>query len=326
MTRKFMILAIVAILVAFAIREIRLHRAPAIGDAFAGAQGVTVWNSRAQVRVPVTTLSYGQPLEVVERQGDDVEVRTANGEEGWVAPHDLLDAAVWRDASLLNAKTSSMPVEASGQTRARTNLHVTPGRDTPVILQLLGRVPVNMLERKVAPRPVEHSSSANVSTPSLEDWWLVRADTRDSGEVSGWLLGRFVDLNLPDAIEAHESSEGYNAVAWFEINRAVADSGEVKPEYLVLGTRGPEGQPCDFSVIRVYTWSPLRSLYETAYIENNICGDLPVDVTPASRPGGEASFRFRAMGMDGPQTQEYRMLATTVRRVRAQSAKNGRAR
>ena len=67
------------------------------------------------------------------------------------------------------------------------------------------------------------------------------------------------------------SSANVRPVAWFELNRVTDDQGE-HPQYLVAGTRSAEGQPCDFTTMRVYTWNPKKSRYETAFIENDLCG------------------------------------------------------
>src|SRR6184192_664501 len=71
------------------------------------------------------------------------------------------------------------------------------------------------------------------------------------------------------------SSANIRPVAWFELNR-VADLSGDKPQYLLAATRGPEGPACDFRALRVYTWYAKKSRYETAFIENNLCGQLPI--------------------------------------------------
>ena len=77
--------------------------------------------------------------------------------------------------------------------------------------------------------------------------------------------------------------------------------------------RGPEGQACDFSALRVYTWYVKKSRYETAFIENNLCGQLPVRV--GKGPKGEPEFRFRVMD-NIKEERVYRLNQTVVRRIR----------
>jgi hypothetical protein len=101
-------------------------------------------------------------------------------------------------------------------------------------------------------------------------------------------------------------------IAWLELNRVPSPSGDI-PQYLVAGTRSAEGQPCDFTVLRVYTWNPKRTRYETAFIENNLCGQMPIRLDKG--PKGEPEFRFREM--NGPEEDRvYRLTQTVVRRVR----------
>ena len=78
-------------------------------------------------------------------------------------------------------------------------------------------------------------------------------------------------------------------IAWFELDRVSDPAGE-KTQYLVAGARGPEGQPCDFTTLRVYTWNLRKSRYETAFIENDLCGALPVRI--GKGPKNEPEFRF----------------------------------
>jgi len=313
--RSYIVIIVLAIFAVFVVREMNLHRKLAIGEAFVRGQGVTVWNSTAEVRVPVTTLDYGVPVQVLDREGDYAEIRNSSGVQGWVLSRLLLDPAVWKDAALLDEQTKLLPVQGHGETRVRTNFHSAPGRNTPVLLETPSGVPVIMLERKAAPLPAGQAKGAESASAKMEDWWLVRGETRDAGEIAGWILGRFISLDLPEALAGYSSSEGINVTGWYEINRAVDSTGGSKPEYLLVGTRGGEGQPCDFTLARVYTWSLTHSRYETAFIENDLCGSLPVDVTPARGPGGAGFFRFRNAGPAGPENREYGMKFTIVRRV-----------
>jgi hypothetical protein len=130
--------------------------------------------------------------------------------------------------------------------------------------------------------------------------------------IAGWVVARFVELDLPDPVREGANSANIRPLAWFELNRVNGSSGD-KPQYLVAAARGPEGQACDFTALRVYTWYEKRSRYETAFIENNLCGRLPVRV--GKGPRGEPEFRFRVM--DGNKEERvYRLNQTVVRRIR----------
>src|SRR5277367_6494814 len=47
---------------------------------------------------------------------------------------------------------------------------------------------------------------------------------------------------------------------------------------------GPEGQPCDFTALRVYTWGKQKERYETAFVESDVCGKFPILKSRAAGP------------------------------------------
>jgi hypothetical protein len=317
MRRAFIVSVVAGLILAFAIREYRLHRKLPLEEAYIGGQGATVWNSTAQIRSPIANLAYGEPVEIYQRDADYVLVGTSAGVRGWVSSASLIDPDLWRRVALLDATTKSMPVQAVGHTRARANIHTRPGRTSPVILEAPGDSSLIVLRHAAAasgPQPSEADAS---SSPNVEDWWLVRADIKDIGTVSGWVLDRLVSLDLPEPLPEYQSSEDYSVVAWFEINRADdPSSAGYRPEYLVAGVRDSQDQvACDFTLMRVYTWSAKRHRYETAFLDSRLCGKLPVDVTPAKTPGGDAYFRFQNLGSNGIENRAYDMKLTTVRRM-----------
>ncbi len=324
MSRKILFgLAILAIVCVWAYVRARRARLP-LEIAYAGNRQVTLWRSTAQVRQAVATVSFGERLDVLRRFQDQVNVRTSNGTVGWVAERDLLSADLWQKAKDLERRAASMPVEARGHTRVLSNLHIAPGRDTPRIRQLSKTVPVEVFERQPMEVPVaatakageEEENSGGPAEAKKEDWWLVRAHSQDDVTVSGWLLGRFIELEVPSPLPDYASSTGMRILAWFELSRVNDDSGTARPQYLVVGAHGPEGQPCDFTMLRVYTWGIQRGRYETAYVESNACGKLPVKIMPAATPGGEIFFSFQNLDGRGTEERKYFMHQTIVRRIR----------
>lgn len=133
-----------------------------------------------------------------------------------------------------------------------------------------------------------------------------------AGPIAGWVLARFIEPDLPGPVKDYASSADLHVVAWFELNRVPDGSGGEAPQYLVAGTHGGEVQPCDFSMLRVYTWGKARKRYETAYVESNLCGRLPIRVSDT--PKGP-QFEFAgANGSSGNRT--YVMQQTAVHRVK----------
>jgi hypothetical protein len=105
------------------------------------------------------------------------------------------------------------------------------------------------------------------------------------------------------------------------LNKVPSDGGE-RPQYLVAGAHGGEGQPCDFMSLRVYTWGAARQRYETAYVENDLCGRFPIRTS--AMPDG-AEFRFTEIDENNAE-RVYRMKQTIVRRVREDQPAARRAR
>jgi hypothetical protein len=131
------------------------------------------------------------------------------------------------------------------------------------------------------------------------------------------VLGRFVDLDVPEPLPNYASSAGMRIVAWYELNHVIDELGATRPQYLVLGTRSGEGQPCDFTLIRVFTWGKQRDRYETAFVESDLCGKLPLNLTAGRAPGGDAAFSFEDWSTGKSDMRTYQMHQTIVRLERA---------
>jgi hypothetical protein len=311
-----------------------------LGAGFISERSATLYNSIAQVRQPVNTLHYGERVEVMARRNDNVKVRTAAGDVGWVDSRVLMDPALWQRSIKLLDQVRAMPVQARGRTKVQTNLRVEPGRTAARLYQFGRGVPIEVVGRAVAnwaqvTDEKERESASGPSDAKKEDWFLIRAlatrpptestsrtaeATTQPGDqtvpIAGWVVARFVDLDLPDPVRDGINSANVRAVAWFELNR-VADASGAKPQYLVAGIHGSEGQSCDFTTLRVYTWDAKKTRYETAFIENNLCGQLPIRVSKDAKNNPE--FRFHLA--DGAKEERtYRLIQTVVRRVREEGA------
>jgi len=315
-----------------------------LGEAFVSEKAAPLLSSIAQVREQVGMLHYGERVEVVGKRNDFVKVRTSAGTVGWVESRQLMEPALWQRSIKLLDQTRGMLVQARGRTKVSTNLRVQPGRTEPRLYQFGRNVPVEIVGRAVADWAQvtdEKDASNEPQETKKEDWFLVRGvATRPPGEASarasestnttqpgdqttpiaGWVVARFVEMDLPDPVREGAASANVRPVAWFELNRINDPSGD-KPQYLVAAARGPEGQVCDFTALRVYTWYVKKSRYETAFIENNLCGQLPIRLSKG--PRGEPEFRFRVM--DGNKEEHvYRLIQTVVRRIREASEASGK--
>ena len=265
-----------------------------LGEAYIGERTITLWSSVAQVREQTGVLLYGDRVEVLARRNDSVKVRTATGLTGWVDGRYLIEPDLWQRSEKLLEQTRVMPIQARGRTKVPTNLRVQPGRTAPRLYQFSRGMPVEIVGRAVSDwvQVTDEKESSNEPQESKkEDWFLVRAiASRPPGEgairnsaantttqpedqtvpIAGWVVARFVSLYFPDPVRDASSSANIRPIAWFELNRVTDDDGE-HPQYLIAGARGPKGQPCDFTTLRVLTWNRKKSRYETAFIENNLC-------------------------------------------------------
>lgn len=324
MIRKLLIGFGLVLVIGFALYRHFHHAKPPLEAAYVGSQELTLWSTTAQVRAPVATAGFGDRVDVLARLADQVEVRTMAGAVGWTTEDQLLSADFWRQAQELDTVAAKLAVQARGHTRVLTNLHIAPARSAPRIRQLNKSVPLDLYERRVVEVPPVDTNSPEASDGSAaparkkEDWWLVRAylegASKEGLTLSGWLLGRFVDLDVPEPLPDYASAAGMRIVAWYELNQVLDSSGAARPQYLVLGTRGGEGQPCDFTLMRVFTWGNQKARYETAFVESDLCGKLPLKLTAGSTPGADATFSFDDWSVGGAEVRMYHMHQTIVRR------------
>jgi hypothetical protein len=68
--------------------------------------------------------------------------------------------------------------------------------------------------------------------------------------------------------------------------------------------------------MRGYTWSVKHQSYETAFVDSNVCGKLPIKLTRASTPGGDVTFSFKDLSDGSSAPREYLMRQTIIRRMR----------
>jgi hypothetical protein len=309
----------------------------AVGEAYVSERSVTLWSSVAQVREQLGVLLYGDHVDVLSRRNENVKVRTAAGLIGWVDGRYLMEPELWQRSNKLLKQAAAIPLQGRGRTKVPTNLRVEPGRNEPRLYQFSRNTPVEIVGRATADwvQVADEKETGEPAETKKEDWFLVRGTaTRPPGEgvvrnsaittttqpgdqtipIAGWVVARFVALDLPDQVREGAESSNMRVMAWFELNRVSDDHGE-HAQYLVAGAHGPEGLPCDFTTLRVYTWNARKSRYETAFIENNLCGEFPVRVGKDAKD--EPEFRFQLM--DKKEERVYRLIQTVVRRVREET-------
>jgi len=249
-------------------------------------------------------------------------VRTASGVEGWIEQRYLVDQQIYDGLQKLTKDNLNDPVQAPGVLRNDTNLHLTPGRETEHLYQLLAGAKVSILKRGTAEKQpgaaVQPKAGGKASGPVLEDWWLVR----DAENRVGWVLGRMVDIDVP--LDIAQYAEGQRFVAFFALNQ-VQDPGKEGADksvsqYLCAITEPHDGLPYDYNQIRVFTWNVRKHRYETAYREHGLNGILPVTVTSESfdKEGTLPVFILRVKDDSGNVSErKYKLNTPIVRRVLA---------
>jgi Bacterial SH3 domain len=276
----------------------------------------------------VGTVKNGERVEVLDREKRFSRVRTASGIEGWIEQRFLVDQQTYDGLQKLTQENLSDPVQAPAVLRNDSNLHLTPGRETEHLYQLLAGARVSVLKRATAekqaglaavPTKAGKVSGGRLSSgPTLEDWWLVR----DAENRVGWVLARMVDLDVP--LDIAQYAEGQRFVAFFVLNQ-VEDPGKEGvdkkvSQYLCAITEPHDGLPYDYDQVRVFTWNIRKHRYETAYREHGLNGVLPVAVTHENfdKEGDLPVFSLRVKDDSGNVSErKYKLNTPIVRRVLA---------
>lgn len=232
----------------------------------------------APVNERVARVVNGDRLEVLETEGRFLEVKTSEGKVGWVEEHEVLDQATYDKFQQLAKDSASDPVLSKGILRESYWLRDAPGRESDRFYLLKANTKLQLLERVSVPKPEAMPlipvKSAVPAEPVYEDFWLARDP---QGQV-GWVRGGALDEDVPTDIAVLIPNE--KVVAAYVIRRVndpETGTGLV-PEYVAALTPWKAGLPYDFDQIRVFTWNVRRHRYETAYLEHDLEGYLPVKV------------------------------------------------
>ncbi|MFZ0820817.1 MAG: hypothetical protein WAM91_12165 [Candidatus Acidiferrales bacterium] len=258
---------------------------------------------RAAVEVPKTPGGSGTVLQAPanEKKKGDASKRESPKYEEWLLVYPLPARPTPASADSAPLAPSSQP--AGGPQAAPSANPENPSAQAKEGDLVMGRA------------PTQRQSAGALAVPPL----------------AGWVIARFVELDLPETLRDYATSAGMRPVAWFVLNYASdPDIAGGKPQYLMAGNHsgpgvgfgGPNGiagmdsQTCDFNSLRVYTWGEKRHRYETAFVESNLCGYFPIRASKQPRTG-DPEFRFTALESNGAKLERvYAMHQTSVRRLR----------
>ena len=258
-----------------------------------------VVDTPAEIRLAVESVQAGDRVQVLLRTRNWAKVKLADGRSGWVESKDLLDSQTYEASQKLLKDMEGLPVQAVGHAPESINLRFEPSRESTALAQLPNNQKLDVFGRKIVERPSQLDQPS--SPPVKEAWYLVRAGTH-----AGWVLGRFVSLDIPEALGAY--AQGSNVVAWLLLS-TVADEGRQVPQYLVADRMG--NQDVDFTHIRVFTWWVKNHRYVTAYVESGLLGYFPIWV---ARTGNVPYFRLRLVDKDANKFQKVYGLFDTITR------------
>jgi hypothetical protein len=258
-----------------------------------------VVDTPAEIRLAVASVKAGDQVQVLLRVRNWAKVELADGRTGWVECKDLVDSQTYEASEKLLKHLESLPVQAVGHAPQSINLRFEASRDSASLAQLPNNQKLEVFGRKIVERPLQLEQPS--SPPVKEAWYLVRADKR-----AGWVLGRFVSLDIPDPLDAY--AQGYNMVAWLVLNR-VTDGDRQVPQYLAADRTG--SQEVDFTHIRVFTWWVKNHRYVTAYVESGLQGYFPIRVVQTD---DIPYFRLNLVDKDSNRIQKVYGLFGTITR------------
>ncbi len=261
---------------------------------------VQVVDTPAEVRIVVGSLKSGERVEIIKRTRNWAQIRTSESLTGWVENSNLLDSQTYEGGQKLLRDELNIPAQAEGHTSGVVNLRLEPSRDAAQLAQLTEDLKVQVFGRHMVDRPAPEGQPS--AAKARDAWYLIRAGAR-----AGWVLGRFVALDIPEKLSPY--AQGSNMVAWVILN-TVEDEGQPVPEYLTADRLGT--QEADFSHIRVFTWWVKDHKYVTAYVESNLNGYFPIRVAVVN---GVHYFRLRLMDDQGQKYQKVYGLFDTITRA-----------
>jgi hypothetical protein len=262
---------------------------------------VSVVDTPAEVRMVVGVVKSGERVEIARRTRNWALIRAAGNLTGWVENNVLLDAHTYEEGQKLLRDLNNVPVQAEGHTSGVVNLRLEAARDAPQLAQLPQNVKLQIFGRQWLARPAPEGQPAPAAKVS-DAWYLIRTDSH-----AGWLLGRFVALDIPEKLAPF--AQGSNMVAWVVL-KTVDDGGQAVPEYLTADRVGT--QEADFSHIRVFTWWIKHQEYVTAYVESDLNGYFPMRTAVVN---GVPYFRLRLMDAQGEKYQKVYGLFDTITRA-----------
>ena len=110
-------------------------KAPAIGEAFAGPEEVTLHKEIDSRSAATGTARHGDRLEILAQRRRWFQVRNERGLEGWVDDRQLLDTAQMERLRFIAKEARDAPSQGLATTFDTLNVHTEPNRLSPTFLR-----------------------------------------------------------------------------------------------------------------------------------------------------------------------------------------------
>ncbi len=274
---------------------------PILDQATVVARNASVRMKNSSTSRTLTTLDPGDPVDVLERQGNWYRIRYGENVQGWMEESTVVtNATKNRIKELVSAAQDEGP-QNTAVLREEANFRIEPGRTTSVIRKIEQGAKVEVLDRVTMPRP---------GSETAHDVWI---KVRPSPTEVGWILSSLLDFDIPADVAQY--SEGYTYAVVKTINH-VQDTLAGPISWYVIGERKPGlDANLDFEGIRVFTWNMRKHRYETAFRTHGMRGVYPLEI---GQEGPNPTFRVYELAEDGSTKipHDYIMYGVIVREKR----------
>lgn len=125
---------------------------PSLGTAYVGAGAVTVRKELLPRAPVVATLQHGDRVDLLGARRRFVKIRTATGTEGWTDGYQLITPREMAEYNALRERARKVPSQGKAIIYDVLNVHVTPSRVSPSVLQLPENSTVELVGHLLMPR------------------------------------------------------------------------------------------------------------------------------------------------------------------------------
>lgn len=215
--------------------------------------------------------------------------RIRPGQHAEVIAYERVPRRPYEPPPLIQNGAAKKGGEASGRKRQRRESAATlapvPAPPLPENWLALSRPSIAGAAAAPAPRPAAGSPEGS-RAEAADEWALVRLEDGSAG----WVLARMLFMEIPD--EVAQYAERARIAAYFQIGSVRGRDGD-KPVWL-WATQSKRDAGTDFDSLRIFVWNARRHRYETAFLERNMQGWLPIRV----RRGRTGAEGFEAVTLE----------------------------